>query len=144
MEHSFHYLLMASHAVFQRAVFSRLKDTGLTSGQPKVLDYLKDHNGASQKEIARGCHIEPASLTAVLNGMESKGLIERRNMNGNRRTSHVFMTEKGEALQQEVERVFLTMEDIAFSQISEEDRQAWIQTLEQIYDHLIHQKEELL
>ena len=144
MGQSFHYLLMASQAVFQRAVFARLKDSGLTSGQPKVLDYLKEHNGASQKEIAGGCHIEPASLTAVLNGMEAKGLIERRTMNGNRRTSHVFMTEKGEVLQQEVDRVFQSMEDIAFSQISDGERQAFMQTLETIYDHVLRQKEELL
>ena len=36
----------------------QLKDTGLTLGQPKVLDYLKDHDGVSQKEIAAGCLIE--------------------------------------------------------------------------------------
>lgn len=37
-------------------------------GQPKVLDYLKDHDGSSQKEIARACHIEPGSLTSILFG----------------------------------------------------------------------------
>ena len=30
---------------------------GLTPGQPKVLDYLKEHDGASQKEIAGACGI---------------------------------------------------------------------------------------
>ena len=37
-------------------------------GQPKVLDYLKDHDGSSRKEIARACHIEPGSLTSILFG----------------------------------------------------------------------------
>ena len=70
MEETFHYLLMANQAAFRREVFQRLKGSGLTSGQPKILDYLGDHDGASQKEIAKGCHIEPASLTTVLHGME--------------------------------------------------------------------------
>ena len=52
MEKSFHYLLMANQAVFHKKLLSNLKNTCLTLGQPKILDYLKDHDGASQKEIA--------------------------------------------------------------------------------------------
>ena len=141
-EASFHYLLMASHMLFQRAVFARLRDTGLTSGQPKVLDYLRDHNGASQKEIAGGCHIEPASLTAVLNGMEAKGLIERRSMNNNRRTSHVFLTERGTQLQQEAGRVFSEMEQAVFSGIPEGEREIFMRILQNIYERLSAQREE--
>ena len=66
---SIHYLLMADHFMVQKALLSQIKDTELTMGQPKVLDYLKDHDGACQKDIAAGCHIEPASITAVLSGM---------------------------------------------------------------------------
>lgn len=54
MRSTFHYLIMAEHAMLQKELLSKLKGTGLTIGQPKVLDYLKDHDGASQKEIARG------------------------------------------------------------------------------------------
>ena len=38
--------------MFQKELLARLKDTGLTIGQPKILDYLKDHDGAGQKDIA--------------------------------------------------------------------------------------------
>ena len=57
MNDSFHYLSMANHMMVQKKLMEQLKDTGLTLGQPKVLDYLKDHDGASQKEIAAGCLI---------------------------------------------------------------------------------------
>lgn len=93
MNDSFHYLSMANHMMVQKKLMEQLKDTGLTLGQPKVLDYLKDHDGASQKEIAAGCLIEAGSLTSILNRMEEKGLIERKMLNGNRRTFHIFMTE---------------------------------------------------
>lgn len=62
MQHSFHYLLMTAQAVLHKKLFGILKETGLSQGQPKVLDYLKAHDGATQKEIACGCHIEPPSL----------------------------------------------------------------------------------
>ena len=83
MNDSFHYLSMANHMMVQKKLMEQLKDTGLTLGQPKVLDYLKDHDGASQKEIAAGCLIEAGSLTSILNRMEEKGLIERKMLKGN-------------------------------------------------------------
>lgn len=77
MDASFHYLSMINHMTVQKKLMEQLKDTGLTLGQPKVLDYLKDHDGVSQKEIAAGCLIEAGSLTSILNRMEEKELIEK-------------------------------------------------------------------
>ena len=90
MDISLHYLTMANQMLIQKRLLERVKASGLTLGQPKVLDYLKNHDGASQKEIAAGCFIEAGSLTSILNRMEEKGLIERRMLNGNRRTFSYF------------------------------------------------------
>ncbi len=54
MEFSTHYLLMADHAMLQKLVMSRIKPLGLTTGQPKVLDFLQDHDGAIQKRYRQG------------------------------------------------------------------------------------------
>lgn len=140
MEETFHYLLMANQAAFRREVFQRLKGSGLTSGQPKILDYLGDHDGASQKEIAKGCHIEPASLTTVLHGMEEKGLIQRRSLNGDRRTSHIFMTEKGSTLQKQVAEAFALMEERAFAGIAPDERAAFLQTFAKLYANVMAQR----
>ena len=142
MEETFHYLLMANQAAFRREVFQRLKGSGLTSGQPKILDYLGNHDGASQKEIAKGCHIEPASLTTVLHGMEEKGFIQRRSLHGDRRTSHIFMTDKGRGLQQQVAEAFALMEERAFAGIPEDERQNFLKTFAKLYDNVMARKEE--
>ena len=105
-ESSYHYLLMSNHLSLQKKIMAVLKPLGLSTGQPKVLDHLRYHNGASQKDIAHACHIEPASLTSILNRMEEKGLIERKMLNGNRRTFHIFMTESGKKNQKLVEENF--------------------------------------
>ena len=52
MEHSLHYLLLYNHAVFQKQIMQHLSGSGLTLGQPKVLDYLLEHDGCIQKELA--------------------------------------------------------------------------------------------
>ena len=136
MDKSLHYLSMANQMLIQKQLFEKVKVFGLTSGQPKVLDYLKDHDGASQKEIAAGCFIEAGSLTSILNGMEKKGLIERRMLNGNRRTFHIFMTESGKKSQQAVEEAFEEIEKAALKGISAEDLEKYIEVSELIFDNL--------
>lgn len=136
MNDSFHYLSMANHMMVQKKLMEQLKDTGLTLGQPKVLDYLKDHDGASQKEIAAGCLIEAGSLTSILNRMEEKGLIERKMLNGNRRTFHIFMTESGKKNQKLVEETFEKLEETALNNISEEEQKVFMEIFHRIYRNL--------
>ena len=136
MNDSFHYLSMANHMMVQKKLMEQLKDTGLTLGQPKVLDYLKDHDGASQKEIAAGCLIEAGSLTSILNRMEEKGLIERKMLNGNRRTFHIFMTEAGKKNQKLVEETFEKIEETALNNVSEEEQKVFMEIFLRIYRNL--------
>ena len=136
MNDSFHYLSMANHMMVQKKLMEQLKDTGLTLGQPKVLDYLKDHDGASQKEIAAGCLIEAGSLTSILNRMEEKGLIERKMLNGNRRTFHIFMTESGKKNQKLVEETVEKIEATALKNISEEEQKVFMEIFHRIYRNL--------
>ena len=49
MDAPLHYLIMANQMLVQKALLEQLKDTGLTIGQPKILDYLKEHDGSNQK-----------------------------------------------------------------------------------------------
>ena len=136
MNDSFHYLSMANHMMVQKKLMEQLKDTGLTLGQPKVLDYLKDHDGASQKEIAAGCLIEAGSLTSILNRMEKQGLIERKMLNGNRRTFHIFMTESGKKNQKLVEETFEKIEETALNNVSEEEQKVFMEIFLRIYRNL--------
>lgn len=141
MSHSFHYLIMAEHSIFQKELLNRLKDTGLTIGQPKVLDYLKDHDGAGQKEIARGCHIEPGTLTTILNRMEDAGLVERRMLNGNRRSLYVFLTGKGKEQLKLVTEAFSGMEKEAFRGISETERELFMDLMLRVYENISSRKD---
>lgn len=138
MSSSFHHLVMAEHSIFQKKLLAKLKGTGLTSGQPKVLDYLKDHDGASQKDIAHGCHIEPGTLTTLLNRMEEIGLVERRMLGGNRRSFYVFMTELGKTKLKLVTDAFNELEAEAFSDISAEDRENFMDLFHKIYKNTTH------
>lgn len=141
MSNSLHYLMMANQMLVQKALMERVKESGLTIGQPKVLDYLKDHDGSSQKDIARACFIEAGSLTTILNGMEEKGLIERHTLNGNRRSYHIFMTDEGKKKQQMIDEAFAAIEEKAVSDISDEEYSQFMSVYQKLYNNLLNMKD---
>ncbi|WKY44236.1 MarR family transcriptional regulator [Eubacteriaceae bacterium ES2] len=134
MESSFHYLLMINQALFKKMVLSQL--SGLTSGQPKILEYLSEHDGSIQKDIARGCQIEPATLTTLLKSMEDQNLIERRMINQNRRSNFVFLTKLGREKSEQVETIFNQAENEAFEGISAADKEQFLNTFQKICNNL--------
>lgn len=136
MDDTLHYLTMANQMLIQKSLMEQLKDTGLTIGQPKILDYLKEHDGSNQKEIAKACFLEAGSLTSILNKMEEKGLIERRTLNGNRRSFHIYLTAEGKEKLQLVEKAFASIEKKALADIQEEEFEQFMSVYNRIYTNL--------
>lgn len=134
MENSLHHLLMTDHTAFYKRIFSALKNEGLTSGQPKVLEYLAEHDGAMQKDIAAACRIEPATMTSLLCGMEKKGLITRSAPD--RRSLSVYLTEKGKALVPLIEQEFARIESVATNGFSDDERELLISLLSRMRENL--------
>ena len=132
MDYSFHYLLMAAQALCQRSVMAELNGSGLTAGQPKVLDYLGLHDGSVQKSIAAGCQIDPATLTGLLNRMEEKGLIRRCNEQGDRRSLHVYLTDQGREKQREVRQTLERQTQTVLAKLDETQRAQLLDSLFQI------------
>ncbi len=136
MKETLHYLLMTTHLSFQKALMSDIRNTGLTSGQPKVLDYLLCHDGAVQKEIAAACHIEPATITSLLLGMENAGLISRRKLDGNRRSLYVYLTENGRKQAENIKNQFRRIEDTALKDFSDSEAEQLNEFLARISNNL--------
>ncbi|MDY3014700.1 MAG: MarR family transcriptional regulator [Evtepia sp.] len=131
MDTSFHYLLMVTQSLFQRSVMAALSQSGLTAGQPKVLDYLGLHDGAVQRAIAAGCQIEPATLSGLLSRMEDKGLIYRQSVPGDKRASRVFLTPLGWQKQKEVRQVLESQTEALLSKLDPSLRQPLLEGLKQ-------------
>ena len=60
MDDTLHYLIMANQMLVQKALLEQLKDTGLTIGQPKILDYLKEH------DIPGVCGVDTRAISLFL------------------------------------------------------------------------------
>ena len=61
--------------------------------------------GLSQRQLATATKIHPSRLVAVLDDLESRGLVERQDHAGDRRLYALHLTKKGEASFQRLRRI---------------------------------------
>lgn len=141
MNKTLHNLLLNVHSIFNKKIFVNLRDTGLTSGQPKILDYLKYRDGCVQKDIATAYEIESSTVTSLLLRMEGAGLVERKMLNGNRRSLYVFLTDKGRKSQEKVSDVFDKLEKVAFNGFSKEEQIDFLEKFLKVYNNLVKENE---
>ncbi len=118
---NYHLLMLENHTIFTKKFFERIKNLELSFGQPKILEYLLDNEGSMQKDIALACFIEPASVTSVLAKMEKDGLIFKKNLNGNRRSYYVYLTDIGKKKAKEIQNHFKEMEGEVLKDLSKEE-----------------------
>ena len=68
----------------------------MTSAPSIVYGHLYSHpEGASPKDLVRECGCMPSRITAILNGLEKNGCIERFEKNGDHRRVYVRLTDAG-------------------------------------------------
>ena len=110
-----------------RLTAQRLARLGITSGQPRLLNYLFDHDGCIQNELSQNCDLKPATVTLILAGLEKAGLVFRLNDQSDRRVLRVFLTEKGLGAHQKIQQVFHQIEKDCFKDFTDHEKeQVWL------------------
>jgi DNA-binding MarR family transcriptional regulator len=79
----------------RKAAEDWVRERDLTHEQSFVLGYLQEHPGAIQRDIAEVTRTSAASVSSLLQGLERRGLIERRPDAANGRTKTVHATPAG-------------------------------------------------
>ena len=75
-----------------------IRERELSHAQSFALGYLVQNPGASQRDIAEVSRTSAASVSSLLQGLERRGLVERRTDPNNERTKRVFATPQGAEL----------------------------------------------
>lgn len=102
LEECVNYLLTtAQHSVFLKMT-EKLSVFDLTPVQYAVLYCLWENEKKSPKEIAERLKLENSTISGILERMEKKGLIKRMISKEDRRFIQIMLTEKGEALEEDV------------------------------------------
>ena len=94
----FAHLVKDATRALVRALQRRLSPFGVPFGHWAFLRILWESDGLTQRELSREAGVMEPTTFGALKAMESRGYIERRQLAGNRRKIHIFLTRKGRAL----------------------------------------------
>ncbi len=116
-----HFLLLKAHNVSTRQIMAQTTQLGLTPGQPKVLEYLLEHDGACARAICQEFAIDKSTMASILPRMEKAGLVRREANEADRRTSSIWLTEKGRRLALVIKQVVLSTDAYLTRGVSPQD-----------------------
>lgn len=102
----------------------------VTPGQVRALRVVERHGcgeddapeGVRASELAQHLRIAPRSVTEVVDGLEAKGLVQRRPDPTDRRALRVVLTEQGRALTRELRATKGAESQRVFGRLSARDR----------------------
>jgi MarR family transcriptional regulator, organic hydroperoxide resistance regulator len=115
------HLVRDASRAFLRALQVRLADHDVPFGHWAFLRILWVHDGLTQKQLSDEAGVmEPTTFTAV-KAMEAHGWIERRQIEGNRKNIHVFLTPFGRALEAKLVPLAQATNQIGIAGISASD-----------------------
>jgi DNA-binding MarR family transcriptional regulator len=129
-------LLKVSMSHRRRSAYEFMKHD-LSAGQPRMLNYIFYNNGCIQREIAKACNLEPASVTSVLNSMEKAGLVTRTPVKGDKRALEVRLTDKGFEEKKVVDKIFEEIENECFKNFTEKEKEIAKDFLTRIHQNIL-------
>ena len=91
-------LLSQIGARSNRLLAEVLEPLALRPNHVAVLNYLRDHEGASQRELVDGLWIDASSMVALLDELEQRRLAERRPNPSDKRAHAIYLTDEGRRL----------------------------------------------
>ena len=94
----------------------------LSHEQAFVLGYLVRSPGAIQRDIAQISRTSPASVTSLLQGLERRGLVERRMESGDERRKRVYATPAGADLISGFDAAMAAADDTILAPLDPEER----------------------
>lgn len=137
LDQELHFLLLRAFHHSNRHVQQQIaKETGLCPGQPKILEYLLEHDGCIARDICRACVLDKSTMTSLLARMEKQNLIQKIESGDDRRAVHIYLTETGRTLVRKVKTACAKVDETALRGISPENRDVFLETLKQITANL--------
>lgn len=99
-----------------------IRERDLSHQQAFVLGYLARSPGAIQRDIAEVSRTSAASVSSLLQGLERRGLVERRSEDGDERRKRVYATPAGEDLIAGFDEAMLAADEKILAPLDDDER----------------------
>jgi len=99
-----------------------VRERELSFEQSFALAYLTQHPGAIQRDLARATRTSAASVSGLLQGLERRGLVERRTVPGDERSKRLYLTAAGTELTAGFETAMATVDETILAPLDQAER----------------------
>ena len=114
------------------ATMLRQKDVPLTPEQFMLIDLLWNHGEMSQQELADQLQKDKNSVTRLVDAIERKGFVVRRQNTCDRRSNTLVLTEQAEKLKADAKQKAISILDKMLEGISEDELRTFLTTLRKL------------
>lgn len=121
-EETITYQLAKVATAYRNALERHLGAIGLHSGQTLLLIELWREDGLRPIDLAQRLHIKAPTVSNILSGLDEINLIRTKKDGRDKRSTRVFLTEKGKTIRSEVEQRWVDMEAECVSGLPETER----------------------
>ncbi|WP_077148200.1 MarR family winged helix-turn-helix transcriptional regulator [Sphingopyxis sp. KK2] len=98
MSETIGFLLNDTARLYRRAFNARVRDTGITALQWRLMIYLRRDPGIRQGPLAELIEVEPITLSRMVDRLEEAELVERRADPTDRRAWRLFLNPRADAM----------------------------------------------
>ncbi len=110
------FQLAKANQLASRFLSQKVSELNLTPVQALVLGFLNQEDQITSAELGKKTELDSATLTGILDRLETAGLIERKSNPDDRRSIHIYLTPKGNELSREAIGAIVTA-NVEFLQV---------------------------
>ncbi len=127
--------LLAQVGAHAAAMFAtRLSALGLAPAHAGILRVLAHAEGLSQRRLARQLEILPSRLVSLVDELESRGLVQRRDSDEDRRVYALYLTDQGRGTLAAIGRIAREHDAAMCAALSSDERRLLADLLRRIAD----------
>jgi len=116
------FLLSQVGALISLGFKERLAQLDLVPAHAGILKVIDQSDGLSQQALGEQLGVFPSRLVSMLDELEARGLIERRDNPADRRSYSLFLTKAGIDSLREIERIGRENQDVVCAALDSSER----------------------
>jgi DNA-binding MarR family transcriptional regulator len=116
------FLLAQVGAQGARRFAQRVSEIGLTPADAGLLKKIASDPGVSQQALAEHLGVVPSRMVALVDELESKGIVQRRRSTEDRRNYELLLTDPGRQVLGQISRIAAEHEEDFCAALSNEEK----------------------
>jgi MarR family transcriptional regulator for hemolysin len=130
------FFISRTQSKLQKLFLHKLKPYGFTPEQWVLFARLSEREGISPTELSQISLRDKPYTTRLIDKLEANGLIRREESQNDKRSSLIFLTEKGGELRNKILPIIAELNQMILNPMSEEEVRQLKFLLNKLYDHV--------